>query len=701
MMPEVIFLLMNSIVIISSFIITRKLLRISNSADFLISWFILYFAQIVFSELILGIIGILYLRNIILLNIIILLVVFLNADSQKSFISIRPFGLRYPHRENNQWIKSSVFQLFNNKSILFVISLILSLVLVKAFTNLINPSFGWDSLNYHFSFPVEWMKTGTLNNPIVVSDDPFPSYYPINGSLFFLWFILPFKSAFLADLSQLPFFIVSFLAIFSIARKIGLNQGYSFLSAALFVTIPNFVKQLQIGYVDIMVAGCFLAALNFIFLLKENFNLRNTIIFALSFGLLIGIKSTAIAYSIFLFIPFLFLVFKQNQNNITTKLKYIILVFLLISVFGSFSYLRNFLLTGNPLYPIDLTILGKKIFSGVIDRQTFTARNLKEGYSFLKLLLHEGLGVQSLLIIFPGTLFAFFVGLSKKNNDLFLRYFLLLPLLLYLTYQFILPLPNSRYLYPMLGTGILAGMYLINYFKIPFKTIKFISVLFIFGSAIESAYRRERGTVFLLSLILFIFFIACLKSKTLRTILFSKITLFLFIFFSIIILQPIFIDYKNNEYLRYIKRSPYWPEATKAWSWLNEHTNNNNISYVGKPVPFPLYGRDFKNNVYYTSVNAIDPVHLHNFKDSKYRWDNNAENMHKSFEEPANYRGNADYQTWLNNLKKRKTDFLFIYSLHHTKLVQFPLEEQWAQNHPESFSLVFDNAGIKIYRLKK
>ncbi len=264
-----------------------------------------------------------------MLNIIILLVVFLNADSQKSFISIRPFGLRYPHRENNQWIKSSVFQLFNNKSILFVISLILSLVLVKAFTNLINPPFGWDSLNYHFTFPVEWMKTGTLNNPIVVSDDPFPSYYPINGSLFFLWFILPFKSAFLADLSQLPFFIVSFLAIFSIARKIGLNQGYSFLSAALFVTIPNFVKQLQIGYVDIMVAGCFLAALNFIFLLKENFNLRNTIIFALSFGLLIGIKSTAIAYSIFLFIPFLFLVFKQNQNNITTKLKYIILVQLL------------------------------------------------------------------------------------------------------------------------------------------------------------------------------------------------------------------------------------------------------------------------------------------------------------------------------------------------------------------------------------
>lgn len=189
MMPIIIFLLMNSIVIISSFIITRKLFRISNSADFLISWFIIYFSQIVLSELILGIAGILYLQNIILLNIVILLIVSLNANNQKSFTSTNqafwPFRLhQYFDRNNKEGEKSPIIQLLNDKSILFIISLISGFVLIKVFTNLINPPFGWDSLNYHFTFPVEWIKTGTLNNPIVVNDDPFPSYYPINGSLF-------------------------------------------------------------------------------------------------------------------------------------------------------------------------------------------------------------------------------------------------------------------------------------------------------------------------------------------------------------------------------------------------------------------------------------------------------------------------------------------------------------------------------------
>jgi len=253
----------------------------------------------------------------------------------------------------------------------------------------------------------------------------------------------------------------------------------------------------------------------------------------------------------------------------------------------------------------------------------------------------------------------------------------------------------------MLGTGMITGMYIIHFFRIPLKAMKFISAIFIFAATTESAYRAERKIILLISLILFIFFFAVLKSKALRNVLFSKITLLTAVFLSIIVFHSLFLNYRDNEYLRYTTRSPYWPDATKAWLWLNQHTGNDNISYVGKPVPYPLYGTDFKNNVYYTSVNTIDPVHLHDFKNSKYRWDNNAENMHKSFKSPGNYRGNADYQTWISNLEKRKTGFLFIYSLHHTKSIRFPIEEQWAREHPEKFDLVFNNEGVKIFRLKK
>ncbi|MFH0790873.1 MAG: hypothetical protein V2A64_04495, partial [Candidatus Omnitrophota bacterium] len=208
-------------------------------------------------------------------------------------------------------------------------------------------------MNYHFVFPVEWLKQGNLYTPITVFDDPGPSYYPINGSLFYLWLMLPFRNVFLADLGQLPFFVLSFLAIYSISRKIGINKRFSFYTAALFLLIPNFFKQLSIAYVDVMVAGLFLTCIVYLFLLNTQFSLRYVLLYSMSFGLLLGTKTTAFPYSILLFIPFVLLLFRCK------KPAYLLIVFLFITgILGGFSYIRNFFETGNPLYPLEFKLFG-------------------------------------------------------------------------------------------------------------------------------------------------------------------------------------------------------------------------------------------------------------------------------------------------------------------------------------------------------
>ena len=686
-MPIIIVSFMNFIVILSSFLITYKLFKKLDFVDSLLCWFILYFAQIIFTELLLGILGILYLKNVILINLVILFIIWLTIKGRT-------------HYFNLSGVKDSEFRFLENKIILFGISLILSFGLVKVFINLINPPFGWDNLNYHFTFPVEWMKHGNLNNPLVVSDDPFPTYYPINGSLLFLWLIFPFKNAFLADIGQLPFFILSFLAILSISRKLNLNQEYSFLAASLFVIIPNFFKQLQIAYVDIMLGGIFLVALNFLLGLTKKYSFKDAFLFSLAFGILVGIKTTALAYGIFLLIPFFYLIFSRKQMALRLKCRYSVSLFLMIFIFGGFSYFKNFLLTQNPFYPLDVSILGKAIFKGVIDKATFTSRNIESDYSLGKILFHEGLGVQSLIIILPAVILAPFISLFRnKEKDFLVNYVMLLPLLLYLIFRFILPIPNTRYLYPMLGTGMVCGLYILSSLKVPNKLIRIIAFIIMIVSAVECARHIELGISFGLGFLLFIIFSLFLKYKRLRNILFSKGVIISSIFIFLIILQILLLDCKKNEYIRYVKNSRYWPDATRAWLWLNNNTEGNNIAYVGRPVPYPLYGTDFKNNVYYVSVNSLDPIHLHDLKNSRYSWDSNAENMHRSFEEPNNYRGNADYSVWLNNLNKRKTEYLFIYSLHHTKKVEFPIEEEWARSNPAEFKQVFNNETIKIYKL--
>jgi len=167
----IIFFLMNAIVILSSFLATHRLLRITNFVDSLICWFIVYLAQIILSELILGALGMLYLDNLILLNLLVLLSIWLfcknQAPSLKAARAVANKG-EFPR----------------NKVILFILSVIFSFGLVKIFINLASPPFGWDSLNYHFTFAVEWLKHGNLDIPITVFDDPSPSYYPLNGSYF-------------------------------------------------------------------------------------------------------------------------------------------------------------------------------------------------------------------------------------------------------------------------------------------------------------------------------------------------------------------------------------------------------------------------------------------------------------------------------------------------------------------------------------
>jgi len=702
------FLLMNLIICISAYLLTYRILKFtplekvnnieqssltgfSNFLDSILSLFIFYFTQIVFTELLLGIFGILYLRNVILLNtVIFLIILYMTRNKESSFDFM---GIKY-----------TLTELLGNKVILLGVSVILGFGLVKVFINLVNPPFGWDSLNYHFTFPVEWLKHGNLYNPITICDDPAPSYYPINGSLFFLWLIFPLKNVFLADLGQIPFFVLAFLAVFNISRKLRITREISFYAAMLFILIPNLFKQLGIAYVDIIVAALFSVCVNFLFLLNEKFSIQNVLIYSMSLGLLLGTKTVALPYTVLLFIPFLYFLLK-NINK-----AYLCLIFIIIVVIlGGFSYIRNFFDTGNPLYPLDFgsafggKLFGRAIFTGVINSSVYRAHFKIEDYRISKLLFHEGLGVQTILFILPAIFLALPATIIKRRNTLNLNlvYFLILPILIYLNYRYIIPLANTRYLYPLLGIGMIMGFYTVGLLNIPKIIINILVFICILASMSELAKRQELVSSIIVTILLF--FVLTPFLKTFKGLI--KKPLFIGFFPLFIILGLVCLNryYTINEYPRYskmVKYSGFWPDA-KAWEWLNQNTNGNNIAYVGRPVPFPLYGTNFKNNVYYVSVNKTEPAKLHYFPDSHYHWGYDFLSLHKNLETKGNYRGNADYSIWLNNLLKQNTDYLFIYSLHQTKGILFSIEDEWAKVNPYKFNPVFINDTIHIYRLIK
>lgn len=686
-MPVLIFLFINFIVAAAAFTITYRLLKKADFADSLICWFIFYFAQIVFTELVLGILGMLYLENVILINLSLLLIVRLVANKHPCSFDLKP-------------VRDILPGLLNSKTLLLGACVILCFGGVKIFINLINPPFGWDSLNYHFTFPVEWLKHSNLNNPITIFDDPSPSYYPIGGGLFYLWLIFPFKSVFLADIGQLAFFILSFVAAYSISRKIDLSREFSFCAAILFCVIPNYFKQLQIAYVDVMVAALFLACLNCLFLLNREVSFKNMSVWSLAMGLFLGTKTIALPYAALLFLPFIYLAVK----NINKIYLFIISIFI-ITAMGGFPYLRNFMETGNPLYPLNLNLFGKVVLKGVIDGSSYRAHFKITDYRLAKLLFHEGLGLQTLIFVLPSTLLALPVAWIKirKSLTFYMGYFLALPVLIYLVYRYAIPLANTRYLYPLLGVGVILGFYTAKNMKLPGKLINILSVLCFLSSMAELAKRQELVVSLILTVFLFLSFIFFRRHKLVISIRKPVLIPFIAILavISLILLQN---DYIKNEYRRYtkmVKYSGFWPDATRAWEWLNKNTKDDNIAYAGRPVPFPLYGTNFKNNVYYVSVNKTDPAKLHYFPDSRYTWNDDFLDLHKNLEAKGNYRADADCSVWLSNLVKRKTDYLFIYSLHQTKDIIFPMEDNWARENPGKFFPVFVNPTIHIYKIAR
>lgn len=679
----------NFLVLINASLIMKYFFPFENITDYLLAFFLLYLTQIVLGLELLGLLKILYINNVILLNLIVLILVLGLIKSLKLM----------PVFKFKEKLKRAVDNISLNKIQIFCLAVIIGFAAVKVAINLVNPPFGWDDLNYHFTFPVEWLKNHNLENPISISGDPSVSYYPINGSLFFLWLILPLKNVFLADLGQLPFFIAAFLAVISLARKFGLSKEFSFYTAVLFSLIPNYFKQLQIAYIDIIVAALFLISLNYLFLINKEGKVKNIILCSLAIGLTIGTKTTAMPTALLLLLPLIYLCVVKNSGY--KKIFGLVACFLAVLAVGGFSYIKNFILTHNPLYPLNLKIAGYTIFKGVIDNTNYRIGIRPGDFGIAKFLFHEGLGGQTLFFVLPAIVLACPILLFKnrKNYSILMNYLLILPFLIILTFRFIIPLPNIRYIYALFAIGILIFFYAAEAFKVPKNFLKILIVLSVIGSIPELAKKTELVAGLISSLLLFFSLESIIK--LLKKEFESKIIILCILtFISLIFIEKFYIKNEFPRYSKMVKYSGFWPDAAQAWNWLNDHTTGNNIAYIGRPVGFPLYGTNFKNNVYYVSVNKIEPAMLHYFPDSKYIWGYNRNKVFRNFESQENYRGNADYNVWLNNLQKRKTDFLFIYSELIKKSDDFPIEDKWARAHPEIFKLAFGNSTIRIYKLK-
>jgi hypothetical protein len=147
------------------------------------------------------------------------------------------------------------------------------------------------------------------------------------------------------------------------------------------------------------------------------------------------------------------------------------------------------------------------------------------------------------------------------------------------------------------------------------------------------------------------------------------------------------------------------PTMFEGWSWIEEHVAGATIAYSGNNVPYRLLGSHLQNRVYYVNVNGHLAWRYHDYE--------RAERSRPDYVPPQRpnspvFRHRANVDDWLQNLKRQNVGYLFLTRM--SVLMEadylrddagFPVENTWAETHPELFERVFENPEVRIFRLRE
>jgi hypothetical protein len=268
---------------------------------------------------------------------------------------------------------------------------------------------GWDVWTYHLSFPLEWVTSGELRNELQHYGDLSPPFYPIDAGLV-AWSILAGAgSDLLARFAQAPFLATALTAFVSIPVALGLPPWSGLVAGGIFLSLPMVNGMTVLAMNDLSLASALVIALAWLLIWNRQGGLRLAAMAGLSTGLFVGIKSSALLYGLLL-IPLVAAGVLRGRKRPAS-----LGVFLGSSLLtGGFSYLRNWIITGNPLFPIHFELFGRRLAEGWfalgrLMRTDFHRLPLRPvlagelaikelGWQYLLLLAAYGLGIGLLVV---------------------------------------------------------------------------------------------------------------------------------------------------------------------------------------------------------------------------------------------------------------------------------------------------------------
>ncbi len=602
---------------------------------------------------------------------------------------------------------------------------------------------------YHLYFAARWWKAGRLILVAAPFGENAATYFPANGDLWFTWLMASWGGDRLAKVGQSPFLVLAGLAAFGCARLLGAGRSASVVATCWFVSSTLFLLWSFEPNVDtIFVAGYVVAAYFFLRVSLGEGGTAAVILGALAAGLALGTKVVAVVF----IPPLLALAIAgtwAQSGAARTKIVRTLAIALVPLVTGGYWYIRNGLLTGNPLYPLEVRLWGHTLWHGWFGPEAMRSSPFYVPLKSWRVLgdllvgsldprlapLWIGALVGSWALKSPSTTgkrgwIAVFSSMVVVNVAL---YWVCIPyrtqwrFMLHALGLAVAPLAvfldRGRWLRRL--AVLLLGIHLFTSQNWPFPAREDAipwdltrSVQNCFSAPLAPFAKFEqipqigapllRDGLFLsieLCAVLMVWAWSGISSQSThlgrRAI--AAVALALFLSLGYLEVFSGAIDTRLEFY-------PVYKSFFIGWQNLEARSGprGSRVAYAGSNIPYYLLGKGLRNEVRYVNVDRHRDWLLHdyhrearaqgqgNWPDSRPGWD----------------RIHPDFGAWVNNLEAEEIHLLVVTralpadGVHGSADSEtFPIERRWADSHPERFEPLYGAAELdpqfRLYRLRR
>lgn len=586
---------------------------------------------------------------------------------------------------------------------------------------LVSPPPPWDAFVYHLYFPAAWIEKGAVFPVTVPFGDQAGTYFPSNVELVYTWVLQYLGQDFATNVVQFFFLTMAAVAAYRLSRVCGATRTIGLCAVMSVFFMPSILHQAAAAEVDVAFTAFFITSLYFILRWRQDTDRPvNFVLSCLSAGLFLGTKSIAIPFAVLMLLPvFAYAIYVRR------RMSWLWAALLLAPATGAFWYVRNLLLTGNPIFPLTVKLGGFELLAGSYTRETmlnslFHTDSIVEwlglmrgewGFVFLVLmplvsvaaLFGRGAAAMHRIVIgvFPFLIMAICFFLVPYNREVRFTYtaFVLGAVALGVV------MSRMRRPGPETAAWLLAALYVAN--------------IFATGGGVDAAYHVQvaRQVVNVLSAPAQVYDLmrpgllvagagASLFAATLifailrqRWDKWSRPVILSALVICVMSMFPIAAGYPKYQYDYYIATP-----AGQSWKWLHENVEAPvNIAFTGTDISYGLFGPRLKNEVYHAPVNAHGFRRFHEC--NEYLKETGRYTMPET-DRIDFCRRDPDIDTWIDALRNRDTDILYVSVLHQNDRPHlahdpqfFPIERAWADSRPRNFRLIFANTQVRIYRV--